>query len=87
MSLESALLSLRHGTQSSVGHCFTTCNGTDLSLRFRRAAVKQTLAELARPALHAQTLGFSHPITGERLQFSCPLPPDFETALHSLRAM
>jgi 23S rRNA-/tRNA-specific pseudouridylate synthase len=49
--------------------------------------VKQLLAELARPALHAQTLGFVHPITGERLQFSSPLPQDFETLLQQLRAL
>ena len=49
--------------------------------------MKQLLAELARPALHAQTLGFSHPITGDRMQFSSPLPQDFELALERLRAL
>ena len=53
----------------------------------RRATVKQLLADLARPALHAQTLGFSHPITGERMQFSSPLPQDFDDAMHRLRAL
>ncbi len=53
----------------------------------RRAIVKQLLAELARPALHAQTLGFSHPITGVRMHFDSPLPADFTTALDRLRAL
>ena len=39
------------------------------------------VAELAssfpRQALHAATLGFDHPVTGERLDFSSPLPDDF----------
>jgi len=29
-----------------------------------------------RQALHAAELGFIHPVTGEKLHFSCPLPPD-----------
>ncbi len=29
-----------------------------------------------RQALHAAVLGFDHPVTGERLQFETPLPPD-----------
>ena len=36
---------------------------------------------LARPALHAAVLGFTHPTSGERLRFEAPLPPDFEAAL------
>ena len=30
-----------------------------------------------RPLLHAETLSFPHPITGEPLRFSAPLPNDF----------
>ncbi len=36
-------------------------------------------------ALHAAVLGFTHPRTGERLQFEAPLPADFEHVLNSLR--
>lgn len=36
---------------------------------------------LARPALHAATLGFTHPLTGERLRFEAPPPGDFAAAL------
>ena len=41
---------------------------------------------LARPFLHAATLGFEHPTTGKFLQFDSPLPADltdFLAALHS----
>jgi len=33
-------------------------------------------AGLRRQALHAAVLGFVHPVTGERLRFETPLPPD-----------
>ena len=45
------------------------------------------LALLQRPALHAQTLGFMHPISGERMQFSSELPEDFQTVLRALRTL
>ena len=32
--------------------------------------------EIARAALHSCFMEFLHPITGERMSFSCPLPPD-----------
>lgn len=35
--------------------------------------------------LHAGVLGFDHPVTGEYLEFSVPLPEDFELLLQSLR--
>ncbi len=39
----------------------------------------------ARLMLHAATLGFDHPVTGEKLRFEAPPPPDFETILARLR--
>lgn len=36
-------------------------------------------------ALHAETLGFIHPSTGELLQFEAPIPTDMEQLLHSIR--
>jgi len=35
--------------------------------------------------LHAKTLAFDHPVTGERLSFSSPLPEALENSLASLR--
>ena len=38
-----------------------------------------------RQALHAATLGFDHPVTGARLTFEAPLPPDLAALLAALR--
>jgi 23S rRNA pseudouridine1911/1915/1917 synthase len=38
-----------------------------------------------RQALHAATLGFDHPVTGARLEFSSPLPDDLSELLTKLR--
>jgi 23S rRNA pseudouridine1911/1915/1917 synthase len=35
---------------------------------------------LGRPALHAMTLAFAHPTTGEHMRFEAALPPDFVSA-------
>jgi 23S rRNA pseudouridine1911/1915/1917 synthase len=37
-----------------------------------------------RPMLHARTLGFEHPRTGEVVRFEAPCPPDFLEALRRL---
>ncbi len=39
---------------------------------------------IARPALHAFSLTITHPLTGERLTFSAPYPPDFAAVLMRL---
>ena len=52
----------------------------------RKAAARQALLALARPALHSARLAFTHPITGERLAFESPLPEDLQQALQELRA-
>ncbi len=40
-----------------------------------------------RQALHAETLGFVHPVSGENLQFKSPLPDDMRGLLDSLRVL
>jgi 23S rRNA pseudouridine1911/1915/1917 synthase len=40
---------------------------------------------LGRQALHAHTLAFDHPVTGNRLSFTSELPPDMSRVLASLR--
>lgn len=37
--------------------------------------------EAPRPMLHARTLGFEHPVTGDMLRFEAPRPADFEAAI------
>jgi 23S rRNA pseudouridine1911/1915/1917 synthase len=39
----------------------------------------------ARQMLHAERLGFVHPESGERVEFSAPIPADMERALEFLR--
>ncbi|GIM07062.1 hypothetical protein Vretimale_11296 [Volvox reticuliferus] len=46
--------------------------------------VRWLVEDLGRPALHARTLGFSHPVTGNRLAFEQPPPEDFRRALLQL---
>ena len=51
----------------------------------RAAAAQAALRALGRPALHAKTLGFVHPATGEQLEFDSELPPDLAATLDTLR--
>jgi 23S rRNA pseudouridine1911/1915/1917 synthase len=51
----------------------------------RRAAAREALRALARPALHAARLAFTHPASGERVAFTAPLPADLDFALERLR--
>jgi 23S rRNA pseudouridine1911/1915/1917 synthase len=51
----------------------------------RRLACREALSSLARPALHAARLAFTHPASGARLSFGAPLPPDLEDVLTRLR--
>ena len=39
---------------------------------------------IARPALHAQSLSFTHPITKKRLNFTAPHPEDFAKLIEQL---
>jgi 23S rRNA pseudouridine1911/1915/1917 synthase len=39
-----------------------------------------------RPFLHATTLGFDHPVTGERMSFTDPLPENLQAVLDDLDA-
>lgn len=47
--------------------------------------VDNCFKQLPRQALHAQTLGFTHPETKKNMSFECPLPQDFEGALTKWR--
>ena len=48
-------------------------------------AARAALDALNRQALHAQTLGFEHPVTGEPLFFERPPPEDFMNLVRALR--
>lgn len=57
----------------------------------RRASIKslgsaaQAVLDFPRQALHAAELGFTHPLTGEKLLFHSPLPADMESLMDLLR--
>ncbi len=40
---------------------------------------------IARPALHAHSITFTHPISDERVSFTAPYPADFKKALERLK--
>ena len=51
----------------------------------RRVEARRALSSLERPALHAARLAFTHPASGERVEFEAPLPADIASVLHNLR--
>ena len=48
-------------------------------------AAVEALAAFPRQALHAATLGFTHPLTGKEVRLSSPPPADFDALLSLLR--
>jgi 23S rRNA pseudouridine1911/1915/1917 synthase len=51
----------------------------------RRTPAREALQALARPALHAARLAFTHPATGARVEFVSPLPADIASVVERLR--
>src|SRR5699024_4975618 len=51
----------------------------------RKQMFKNIMARLQRQCLHAKTLSFEHPTTGEMVQFDSDLPDDFAHTLEKLR--
>ena len=47
--------------------------------------VENAFKLLPRQALHAQTLGFDHPGTGKRMEFTAPIPADMEACIEKWR--
>ncbi len=56
--------------------------------RRRRAnlgeAARRAVDGFGRQALHARTLGFAHPVTGEGMHFEAPRPADMESLMEAL---
>jgi 23S rRNA pseudouridine1911/1915/1917 synthase len=52
----------------------------------RDPALREVALALGRQALHARTLGFHHPGTGQWLELHAAPPADFQRALEALRA-
>ncbi len=53
--------------------------------RGARESLIDTLRAFKRQALHATTLAFDHPRSGDRQTFQSPVPPDFAALLAALR--
>ncbi len=51
-----------------------------------RPLAKRLLDIMSRQALHARKIEFSHPMTGERMEFEAPLPEDFRKLLAVLES-
>jgi 23S rRNA pseudouridine1911/1915/1917 synthase len=52
---------------------------------YRPRSQPKTKAHFHRQALHAQTLGFTHPLTGDAVQVEAPLPADLAELTIDLR--
>ncbi|MBL7766687.1 MAG: RluA family pseudouridine synthase [Chitinophagaceae bacterium] len=50
-----------------------------------KSFVDNCFAILPRMALHARTIGFTHPTTGKRIELESPLPDNFEAVLERWR--
>ena len=48
------------------------------------APLRRAAEAIGRQALHAEMLGFVHPVSEAPLRFEAPLPPDFRAALDEL---
>jgi 23S rRNA pseudouridine1911/1915/1917 synthase len=48
-------------------------------------AAEEAVRDFPRQALHAQLLGFTHPVSGEMLRFESELPQDMVDLIAALR--
>jgi len=58
---------------------------TEVTGRGHRGQAMTASLDPGRPVLHAAVLGFTHPVSGERLRFESPLPADLRAVLDALR--
>jgi 23S rRNA-/tRNA-specific pseudouridylate synthase len=52
--------------------------------RVRPAEIRREIDALGRHFLHSTRLAFSHPRTGQALEFNSPLPPELEAFLSKI---
>ncbi len=60
--------------------------GMESKMRNLPMPAQQALKALGRQALHAALLGFEHPISGEKMTFTAPLPDDMQELENTLQA-
>jgi 23S rRNA pseudouridine1911/1915/1917 synthase len=54
--------------------------------RVRDHALRRTLVEFPRQALHAERIGLRHPVSNEEMEIVAPVPPDLSALIASLDA-
>jgi 23S rRNA pseudouridine1911/1915/1917 synthase len=52
--------------------------------KYKSKFLEDASKKLGRQALHALTLSFRHPRTGEILEFSAPIPDDIKAVINLL---
>ena len=62
----------------------TLYGGNHAEKRIKNGAVHDAVVRLKRHALHAASLRFEHPRTGERLRFESPLPADLQAVVDAV---
>ncbi len=67
---------------ASIGH--PVCGDSTYG-RKTYVEIKGKKLRFPRQMLHAETLGFRHPVTGEELEFSTPIPADMKEAIERLK--
>jgi 23S rRNA-/tRNA-specific pseudouridylate synthase len=50
----------------------------------KSAQLRAAVTRLDRPFLHAARLGFAHPVTGEKMEFTAPLPSELRAFLEQV---
>ena len=58
----------------------------EIETEIQKEAGKRKKISFPRQMLHAELLGFIHPVTGEYLEFKSPLPEDMEKRIRELRS-
>ena len=67
---------------------YRSINKSDYELLFKKnidSDLEESILNLDRQFLHAKAIGFIHPITGEKLEFTSNLPQDLGMILKKLR--
>ncbi|MBK6761365.1 MAG: RluA family pseudouridine synthase [Ignavibacteria bacterium] len=78
------LTSIRHPLVGDPDYGGRESHLTAIHHTFRKRA-QLALTLIKRQALHARLLGFTHPITNERMTFESPIPADMQACIYLLR--
>ena len=74
-----------HQVRVHMAHIGHPLIGDPLYGRRQKKSVATVRKAFSRQALHAAVLGFTHPITAEKLRFESPIPADMQELFRALR--